>query len=208
MSDCRWMCLILGSCCSEFRNYILCQGTLSFISPVHWQINFIWWNLHVADCSRRQSKTAPRICSKWNGKHVCFLGSWLFLVHSNAPPLKTGSAFHSCRVSPSDADSTASDQSSGRETGEETTRPQNAVNEAKPHRGGKTGMPPPLSHYRALLHALYRRIVFGSLSIFIFSHWKVMGGGILIWKSTQEDKELYTPSPALRLQSRKLTWTF
>ncbi|XP_060101632.1 UPF0606 protein KIAA1549 homolog isoform X2 [Heteronotia binoei] len=48
---------------------------------------------------------------------------------------------HRGRVSPSDADSTASDQSSGRETGEETTRPQNAVNEAKLHRGGKTGPP-------------------------------------------------------------------
>ncbi|KAL8222072.1 UNVERIFIED_CONTAM: hypothetical protein K2H54_074886, partial [Gekko kuhli] len=52
---------------------------------------------------------------------------------------------HRGRVTPSDADSTASDQSSGRETGEETTRPQNAVNEARPHRGGKTG-PPQMSN--------------------------------------------------------------
>ncbi|XP_048356133.1 UPF0606 protein KIAA1549 homolog isoform X2 [Sphaerodactylus townsendi] len=48
---------------------------------------------------------------------------------------------HRGRVSPSDADSTASEQSSGRETGEESTRPQTAVNEAKPHRVGKTGPP-------------------------------------------------------------------
>uniref|UniRef100_A0ACB8FNV6 Uncharacterized protein n=1 Tax=Sphaerodactylus townsendi TaxID=933632 RepID=A0ACB8FNV6_9SAUR len=47
---------------------------------------------------------------------------------------------HRGRVSPSDADSTASEQSSGRETGEESTRPQTAVNEAKPHRVGKTGV--------------------------------------------------------------------
>ncbi|XP_054843796.1 UPF0606 protein KIAA1549 homolog [Eublepharis macularius] len=47
---------------------------------------------------------------------------------------------HRGRVSPSDADSTASEQSSGRETGEETTRPQTAVNEAKPHRVGKAGV--------------------------------------------------------------------
>nr|XP_056702553.1 UPF0606 protein KIAA1549 homolog [Euleptes europaea] len=47
---------------------------------------------------------------------------------------------HRGRVSPSDADSTASEQSSGRETGEETTRPHTAVNEAKHHRVGKTGV--------------------------------------------------------------------
>ncbi|KAJ6660002.1 hypothetical protein lerEdw1_018200 [Lerista edwardsae] len=52
---------------------------------------------------------------------------------------------HRGRISPSDADSTASEQSSGRETGEETSRPQTAVNEVKPHRVSKTG-PPQLSN--------------------------------------------------------------
>lgn len=47
--------------------------------------------------------------------------------------------FNVCgRVSPSDADSTASEQSSGRETGEETARPSTA-NEGKPRRGAKKG---------------------------------------------------------------------
>ncbi|KAF7240568.1 hypothetical protein EYD10_12879 [Varanus komodoensis] len=52
---------------------------------------------------------------------------------------------HRGRVSPSDADSTASDQSSGRETGEEMTRTQTAVNEVKPHRVGRSG-PPDISN--------------------------------------------------------------
>ncbi|NXX91682.1 K1549 protein, partial [Centropus bengalensis] len=46
------------------------------------------------------------------------------------------------RVSPSDADSTASEQSSGRETGEETARPSSTVaNEGKPRRAVKKGPP-------------------------------------------------------------------
>ncbi|XP_066489589.1 UPF0606 protein KIAA1549 homolog [Tiliqua scincoides] len=57
---------------------------------------------------------------------------------------------HRGRISPSDADSTASEQSSGRETGEETSRPQTAVNEVKPHRVSKTGVnrvgPPQISN--------------------------------------------------------------
>ncbi|XP_078232354.1 UPF0606 protein KIAA1549 homolog isoform X2 [Pogona vitticeps] len=57
---------------------------------------------------------------------------------------------HRGRVSPSDADSTASEQSSGRETGEDTARPQTAVNEVKPHRVSKTGInrvgPPQISN--------------------------------------------------------------
>lgn len=52
---------------------------------------------------------------------------------------------HRGRISPSDADSTGSEQSSGRETGEETSRPQTAVNEVKPHRVSKTG-PPQISN--------------------------------------------------------------
>ncbi|XP_042325264.1 UPF0606 protein KIAA1549 homolog isoform X2 [Sceloporus undulatus] len=52
---------------------------------------------------------------------------------------------HRGRVSPSDADSTASEQSSGRETGEEASRPQTAVNEVKPHRVNKSG-PPQISN--------------------------------------------------------------
>ncbi|XP_053111890.1 UPF0606 protein KIAA1549 homolog isoform X2 [Hemicordylus capensis] len=52
---------------------------------------------------------------------------------------------HRGRVSPSDADSTASEQSSGRETGEETSRPQTAANEVRPHRVNKTG-PPQISN--------------------------------------------------------------
>lgn len=48
--------------------------------------------------------------------------------------------FNVCgRVSPSDADSTASEQSSGRETGEETARP-TAANEGKPRRAVKKGL--------------------------------------------------------------------
>ncbi|XP_039239201.1 UPF0606 protein KIAA1549 homolog isoform X4 [Pipra filicauda] len=45
---------------------------------------------------------------------------------------------HRGRISPSDADSTASEQSSGRETGEETARPSTA-NEGKPRRAVKKG---------------------------------------------------------------------
>ncbi|KAJ7329092.1 hypothetical protein JRQ81_015266 [Phrynocephalus forsythii] len=48
---------------------------------------------------------------------------------------------HRGRVSPSDADSTASEQSSGRETGEDTARPQIVANEVKPHRVTKSGPP-------------------------------------------------------------------
>ncbi|NWS99874.1 K1549 protein, partial [Mionectes macconnelli] len=47
---------------------------------------------------------------------------------------------HRGRISPSDADSTASEQSSGRETGEETARPSTA-NEGKPRRIVKKGPP-------------------------------------------------------------------
>ncbi|XP_050180571.1 UPF0606 protein KIAA1549 homolog isoform X1 [Myiozetetes cayanensis] len=47
---------------------------------------------------------------------------------------------HRGRISPSDADSTASEQSSGRETGEETARPSTA-NEGKPRRAVKKGPP-------------------------------------------------------------------
>ncbi|XP_075795568.1 UPF0606 protein KIAA1549 homolog isoform X2 [Pelodiscus sinensis] len=42
---------------------------------------------------------------------------------------------HRGRVSPSDADSTASEQSSEKETGEETARPPTTANEGKPRRG-------------------------------------------------------------------------
>ncbi|KAM6437789.1 UPF0606 protein KIAA1549 homolog isoform 3-T3 [Liasis olivaceus] len=48
---------------------------------------------------------------------------------------------HRGRVSPSDADSTASEHSSGRETGDETVRPQIAVSEVKSHRVSKSGPP-------------------------------------------------------------------
>ncbi|XP_063164444.1 UPF0606 protein KIAA1549 homolog isoform X2 [Candoia aspera] len=48
---------------------------------------------------------------------------------------------HRGRVSPSDADSTASEHSSGRETGDETARPQTAVSEVKSHRVSKSGPP-------------------------------------------------------------------
>ncbi|NWY57222.1 K1549 protein, partial [Chionis minor] len=48
---------------------------------------------------------------------------------------------HRGRVSPSDADSTASEQSSGRETGEETARPSTVANEGKPRRAVKKGPP-------------------------------------------------------------------
>ncbi|NWY29646.1 K1549 protein, partial [Pheucticus melanocephalus] len=41
---------------------------------------------------------------------------------------------HRGRISPSDAESTASEQSSGRETGEESARPSTAANEGKPRR--------------------------------------------------------------------------
>ncbi|XP_033019013.1 UPF0606 protein KIAA1549 homolog isoform X3 [Lacerta agilis] len=57
---------------------------------------------------------------------------------------------HRGRVSPSDADSTASEQSSGRETGEGPARPQIAANEVKPHRVNKSGVnrvaPPQISN--------------------------------------------------------------
>ncbi|NXO28842.1 K1549 protein, partial [Cisticola juncidis] len=48
---------------------------------------------------------------------------------------------HRGRISPSDAESTASEQSSGRETGEESARPSTAANEAKPRRAVKKGPP-------------------------------------------------------------------
>ncbi|XP_014792897.1 PREDICTED: UPF0606 protein KIAA1549 homolog isoform X2 [Calidris pugnax] len=48
---------------------------------------------------------------------------------------------HRGRVSPSDAESTASEQSSGRETGEETARPSTVANEGKPRRSVKKGPP-------------------------------------------------------------------
>ncbi|XP_040400906.1 UPF0606 protein KIAA1549 homolog isoform X3 [Cygnus olor] len=57
---------------------------------------------------------------------------------TSSKPSKT--VRHRGRVSPSDADSTASEQSSGRETGEETARPSTA-NEGKPRRGVKKGPP-------------------------------------------------------------------
>ncbi|XP_068047034.1 UPF0606 protein KIAA1549 homolog isoform X3 [Anomalospiza imberbis] len=46
---------------------------------------------------------------------------------------------HRGRISPSDAESTASEQSSGRETGEESARPSAAANEGKPRRAVKKG---------------------------------------------------------------------
>ncbi|KAI1239254.1 hypothetical protein IHE44_0012369 [Lamprotornis superbus] len=45
------------------------------------------------------------------------------------------------RISPSDAESTASEQSSGRETGEENARPSTVANEGKPRRAVKKGPP-------------------------------------------------------------------
>ncbi|XP_071407198.1 UPF0606 protein KIAA1549 homolog isoform X2 [Pithys albifrons albifrons] len=48
---------------------------------------------------------------------------------------------HRGRISPSDADSTASEQSSGRETGEETARPSAVASEGKPRRAVKKGPP-------------------------------------------------------------------
>ncbi|KAM6302126.1 UPF0606 protein KIAA1549-like [Podargus strigoides] len=48
---------------------------------------------------------------------------------------------HRGRISPSDAESTASEQSSGRETGEETARPPTVANEGKPRRAVKKGPP-------------------------------------------------------------------
>lgn len=44
------------------------------------------------------------------------------------------------RISPSDAESTASEQSSGRETGEESARPSTVANEGKPRRAVKKGL--------------------------------------------------------------------
>ncbi|XP_061300938.1 UPF0606 protein KIAA1549 homolog isoform X4 [Pezoporus flaviventris] len=58
---------------------------------------------------------------------------------TSSKPSKT--ARHRGRVSPSDADSTASEQSSGRETGEETARPSAVANEGKPRRAVKKGPP-------------------------------------------------------------------
>ncbi|KAL2309343.1 hypothetical protein Nmel_005537, partial [Mimus melanotis] len=48
---------------------------------------------------------------------------------------------HRGRISPSDAESTASEQSSGRETGEENARPSTVANEGKPRRAVKKGPP-------------------------------------------------------------------
>ncbi|NWW76109.1 K1549 protein, partial [Climacteris rufus] len=48
---------------------------------------------------------------------------------------------HRGRISPSDAESTASEQSSGRETGEETARPSTVANEGKARRAVKKGPP-------------------------------------------------------------------
>lgn len=54
--------------------------------------------------------------------------------------LHVGLVFNVCgRISPSDADSTASEQSSGRETGEETVRP-TVANEGKLRRSVKKGL--------------------------------------------------------------------
>ncbi|NXJ14166.1 K1549 protein, partial [Odontophorus gujanensis] len=58
---------------------------------------------------------------------------------TSSKPSKT--VRHRGRVSPSDADSTASEQSSGRETGEETARPSAVANEGKPRRATKKGPP-------------------------------------------------------------------
>ncbi|NXT44586.1 K1549 protein, partial [Pelecanoides urinatrix] len=58
---------------------------------------------------------------------------------TSSKPSKT--VRHRGRVSPSDADSTASEQSSGRETGEETGRPSTVANEGKPRRAVKKGPP-------------------------------------------------------------------
>ncbi|NXJ92053.1 K1549 protein, partial [Corythaixoides concolor] len=58
---------------------------------------------------------------------------------TSSKPSKT--VRHRGRISPSDADSTASEQSSERETGEETARPSAVANEGKPHRAAKKGPP-------------------------------------------------------------------
>ncbi|KAM9389942.1 UPF0606 protein KIAA1549 homolog [Phaethornis superciliosus] len=58
---------------------------------------------------------------------------------ASSKPSKT--VRHRGRISPSDADSTASEQSSGRETGEETARPSTTANEGKPRRAVKKGPP-------------------------------------------------------------------
>ncbi|XP_042651161.1 UPF0606 protein KIAA1549 homolog [Tyto alba] len=58
---------------------------------------------------------------------------------TSSKPSKT--VRHRGRVSPSDPDSTASEQSSERETGEETARQSAAANEGKPHRAVKKGPP-------------------------------------------------------------------
>ncbi|KAK1201121.1 K1549 protein, partial [Pygoscelis papua] len=57
---------------------------------------------------------------------------------TSSKPSKT--VRHRGRVSPSDADSTASEQSSGRETGEETARPSTVANEGKSRRAVKKGL--------------------------------------------------------------------
>lgn len=62
-------------------------------------------------------------------------------MHLSKLPLHIGLVFNVCgRVSPSDAESTASEQSSGRETGEESVRPSAVANEGKPHRAAKKGL--------------------------------------------------------------------
>ncbi|XP_021243557.1 UPF0606 protein KIAA1549 homolog isoform X2 [Numida meleagris] len=58
---------------------------------------------------------------------------------TSSKPSKT--VRHRGRVSPSDADSTASEQSSGRETGEESARPSAVASEGKPRRATKKGPP-------------------------------------------------------------------
>ncbi|XP_008946749.1 PREDICTED: UPF0606 protein KIAA1549 homolog [Merops nubicus] len=58
---------------------------------------------------------------------------------TSSKPSKT--VRHRGRISPSDAESTASEQSSGRETGEETVRPSTVANEGKPRRAVKKGPP-------------------------------------------------------------------
>ncbi|NWR65579.1 K1549 protein, partial [Bucorvus abyssinicus] len=58
---------------------------------------------------------------------------------TSSKPSKT--VRHRGRVSPSDAESTASEQSSGRETGEESVRPSAVANEGKPRRTAKKGPP-------------------------------------------------------------------
>lgn len=66
-----------------------------------------------------------------------------FFAYENCATFQTyiGLFFNVCgRVSPSDAESTASEQSSGRETGEESVRPSAVANEGKPRRAAKKGL--------------------------------------------------------------------